>query len=136
MNINDRLLVKMAEEWLKIASDTSKQLGDYEKALAPVFNLIGNGAGDYTFDVNSKAANTIFELMDKFSYKGKVEIWVKISTSKQAEVIVKSMNQKLSQAVKDAFQKDVSEAIIPLTAPASDLVADKNGPFVSVQNTK
>lgn len=136
MNINDRLLVKIAEQWLKISQTTGGQPADFKKALAPLFGLIGDGQGNYTFDVNSKAADTIFGLMDKFGYKGKVDIYVKVSTTRQSEVIVKSMNPKLSEAIKGAFQNGTAAAIKNVPAPGSDLLIDTSGPIVTAQNAK
>lgn len=138
MDIKDELLVEASEKFYKLvtAQTASGQPGDYKKALAPVFGLAGDGAGNYSFDVNSKAADTIFGLMDKFSYKGKVEIYVKVSASKTCDVVVKSNNSKLSDAIKQAFAGATTAAIKAVPAPAGDLVLDSSGPIVMVQNVK
>lgn len=118
------LLVEASEKFLKIvAQTTSAQAADIRKAIADagVLGLVGEPPNE-AFDVNSKAADVIFGLMDKFGYRGKVFISVKVTAAGQVDLIVESQDPKLSAAVKQAFAVSVAAAAKKAGLPADEVL--------------
>lgn len=101
------------------AQTTSSQPGDIQKAIhdSGVLGLKGE-----TFDVNSKAADLIFGLMDKFGYKGSVSISPKVTAKGQVDLVVSSGDAKLSAEIRSTFLAGVTAAVRKISPPASDIV--------------
>ena len=99
---------------------TSAQAGDIRQAIvnAGVLGL----TQDEKFDVNSKAADIIFGLMDKFGYRGKLFISVKMTPKQQVDLIVESQKPELSAAIKQQFAGPVAAAAKKAGAPAEDIL--------------
>lgn len=121
----DIVLEKATEFDLMVTAQATAtaQPGDIRKAIADsgVLGLVGDPPNE-KFDVNSKAGDVIFGLMDKFGYRGQVLISVKVTAAGQVDLIVESKDVKLSAAIKQAFAGPVAAAAKKAGKPAEDLV--------------
>ena len=117
------ILVEASQKFLALAQNYSAQAGDIRKAIADsgVLGLTGSPPNE-TFDVNSKAADVIFGLMDKFGYRGKVFISVKVVPAGQVDLIVESQDPKLSVAIKQSFAASVAAAAKKAGTPAEEVL--------------
>lgn len=109
------LAVKKFYKW---AQTVSTQRGDIYKAIVDSKVLGHNGE---TWDVNSKAADIIFGLMEKHGYSGKLVISVVYTAKGAVDLLVVSGNSKLSAAVKQAFLGAVTKVVKSLPAPMEDV---------------
>lgn len=118
------------------AQQTSTQAGDIYKAIfdSKVLGLTGT-ADNATFDVNSKAADVIFNTMDKFNFQGELHISVTVDNKGTSTISVatKPNSAKLAEAISKAFSAGVQAAVKKVAAPAASVTVSN---IVTAKNVK
>lgn len=81
---------KNFEEYtLKVfAQQMSAQPLDVKTAVAPALGLKSKGGGEFEFDVNSKAADVIFNAMEAAGYQGEIHIELSVDSKKTGKLII------------------------------------------------
>ena len=133
---NIEKLAGIVDRWVKNSQQMNQtsQKGDFYKALfdSNILGLVGS-PNQAEFDVNSKAADKIFGLMDKSNFKGQINLGLSLDNKGVANLVVSSspVNPSLATAVKGVFGPTVSAILKKLPPPAepifiSDIVVAKN----------
>ena len=110
---NIEKLAGIVDRWVKNSQQMNQtsQKGDFYKALfdSNILGLVGS-PNQAEFDVNSKAADKIFGLMDKSNFKGQINLGVSVDNKGVANLVVSSspVNPSLATAVKGVFGPTVS----------------------------
>ena len=119
-----KLLSQASDKFLSIctAQQQSSQPGDIYKAIfdSKVFGLKGSDR-EAEFDVNSKAADVIFNTMDTYKFKGEVSISVNVDNKGTSSLTVtcSPASPKLADAINKAFSAGVQAAVKKVAPPAN-----------------
>lgn len=116
IKIANRIELKLAQQ--------SSQPGDIYKAIydSKILGLKGD-SDNAEFDINSNAANTIFNIFDAAKFKGKISIDVTVDPKQNAAVKVTTVppSSRVAAAIQQAFQPGIASAVKKVSPPTQTI---------------
>lgn len=100
----------------------SFQPGDYAKYLKSCLGIRSND----DVDLNSAPVNSIYSVLEKYSFSGEVDIALGVNTSKQPTITVSFTSgtpknpQNIIKEIKAALTPDINAKLKSLPAPATN----------------